>query len=109
MESLETLSPAEVRAVLVNAQAWVRVTPPHCGVEHKTITEEGLNVKLTTVRSGESKEFFPSLAKEAPHETAQAPKNAGGDSVLDSFGCKQTHPPAFFVPVFFLCSKPFNR
>ncbi len=29
--------------------------------------------------------------------------------VLDSFGCKQTHPPAFFVPVFFLCSKPFNR
>jgi acetyl esterase len=34
---LETLSPADARAVLVNAQASVPLELPRCDVEHKTI------------------------------------------------------------------------
>jgi acetyl esterase len=56
---LETFSPADARAVLVNAQASVALELPPCDVEHRTITQDGQNVKLTIVRPAGSKGILP--------------------------------------------------
>ncbi|MEA3205532.1 MAG: hypothetical protein QOG92_1197 [Verrucomicrobiota bacterium] len=56
---LETLSPAEARAVLVNAQASVSLELPPCDVEHKRVTEDGLNLDLTIVRPAGSHGIGP--------------------------------------------------
>jgi acetyl esterase len=56
---LETLSPAEARAVLVNAQASVSLELPPCDVERKRVTEDGLNLDLTIVRPAGSPGIGP--------------------------------------------------
>jgi acetyl esterase len=56
---LETLSPAEARAVLVNAQASVPVELAPCQIEHKTVTQDGLSVDLTVVRPAGSQGLLP--------------------------------------------------
>jgi acetyl esterase len=48
---IETLTPAEARKVLVDAQASVPLDLPACDIEEKTITQDGLEVRLTIVRS----------------------------------------------------------
>jgi acetyl esterase len=47
---IETLPPADARQVLVDAQASVPLELPPCDVEEKTITQGGLEVRLTIVR-----------------------------------------------------------
>lgn len=47
---IETLTPAEARKVLVDAQASVPLDLPPCAIEEKTITQDGLDVKLHIVR-----------------------------------------------------------
>jgi acetyl esterase/lipase len=47
---LESLSPADARAVLVGAQAGVKLTLPKADVSEKTITVDGNPLKLTIVR-----------------------------------------------------------
>lgn len=47
---LETLSPADARAVLVGAQAGVKLTLPKADVSEKTIRVDGNPLKLTIVR-----------------------------------------------------------
>jgi acetyl esterase len=47
---LEILTPPDARAVLVNAQGSVSQELPPCDIEHKTVTQDGLNVDLTVVR-----------------------------------------------------------
>src|SRR5438876_12341827 len=54
---IETLTPAEARKVLVDAQASVRLDLPACDIEAKTITQDGLKVSLTVVRPAGSKVF----------------------------------------------------
>ena len=56
---METMTPAEARKVLVDAQASVRLTLPACDVEAKTITQDGLKVSLTIVRPAGSKAILP--------------------------------------------------
>jgi len=58
---LETLTPPDARAVLVNAQASVSLELPPCDIEHKTVTQDGLNVDLTVVRPFGSQSVLPSL------------------------------------------------
>jgi acetyl esterase len=58
---LETLSPVEARAVLVNAQASVPLELPPSDLEHKTVTQDGLNVDLTIVRPAGSKGIGPAF------------------------------------------------
>lgn len=45
---LETLPPAEARKVLVDAQAGAALPP--CDVQERTITQDGIEVKITIVR-----------------------------------------------------------
>jgi acetyl esterase len=52
---IETLTPAEARKVLVDAQASVPLDLPACDLEEKTITQDGLEVRLTIVRPAGSK------------------------------------------------------
>ncbi|HEY9103254.1 alpha/beta hydrolase [Chitinimonas sp.] len=47
---LETLTPQEARAVLVGAQASVKLELPKAAVSNKTITQDGQTVDLTIVR-----------------------------------------------------------
>jgi acetyl esterase/lipase len=47
---METMTPAEARQVLVGAQASVSVELPPCDVEERTITQDGLEVRLHIVR-----------------------------------------------------------
>jgi acetyl esterase/lipase len=47
---LETLSPKDARAVLVGAQAGVKLTLPKAEVSQKTIEQDGQTVNLTIVR-----------------------------------------------------------
>ena len=47
---LESLSPADARAVLAGAQAGVKLTLPPADVSEKTITVDGKPLKLTIVR-----------------------------------------------------------
>src|SRR5713101_2941383 len=56
---METLTPAEARKVLVDAQASVRLPLPACDIEAKTITQDGLKVSLTIVRPAGSKAVLP--------------------------------------------------
>ena len=56
---IETLTPAEARKVLVDAQASVRLDLPACDIEAKTIAQDGLNVSLTIVRPAGSKAILP--------------------------------------------------
>ena len=56
---METMTPAEARKVLVDAQASVRLTLPACDIEDKTITQDGLKVSLTIVRPAGSKTILP--------------------------------------------------
>src|SRR5262249_41525152 len=56
---METMTPAEARKVLVDAQASVRLTLPACDVEAKTIAQDGLKVSLTIVRPAGSKAILP--------------------------------------------------
>jgi acetyl esterase len=57
----ETLSPAEARAVLVNAQASVPLELPPCEVEHRAVTQDGLTVDLTVVRPAGSQGILPAF------------------------------------------------
>jgi acetyl esterase/lipase len=56
---IETLTPAEARKVLVDAQASVRLTLPACDIEAKMIEQDGLKVSLTIVRPAGSKTILP--------------------------------------------------
>jgi len=56
---METMTPAEARKVLVDAQASVRLDLPPCDIEAKTITHDGLKVSLTIVRPAGSKAILP--------------------------------------------------
>lgn len=47
---LEQLSPTEARAVLVGAQAGVKLTLPDADVSEKTISVNGSDIKLTIIR-----------------------------------------------------------
>ncbi len=47
---IETLSPAAARKVLVDAQASVQLDLPACDIEEKSVTQDGLQVRLTIVR-----------------------------------------------------------
>jgi acetyl esterase/lipase len=58
---IETLTPAEARQVLVDAQASVRLALPACDLEAKTITQDGLKVSLTIVRPAGSKTILPAF------------------------------------------------
>jgi acetyl esterase len=58
---LETLSPAEARAVLVNAQASVPVELPPCAIEHRAVSQDGLTVDLTVVRPAGSQGILPAF------------------------------------------------
>jgi acetyl esterase/lipase len=56
---IETLTPAEARKVLVDAQASVPLDLPPCDIEAKTITQDGVTVKLTIVRPAGSTGTLP--------------------------------------------------
>ncbi len=56
---LEQLSPKDARAVLVNAQASVKLDLPKCDVSEKTITADGRSIKLTIVRPAGTKKTLP--------------------------------------------------
>ncbi len=58
---IETLTPAQARKVLVDAQASVRLTLPACDIETKTIAQDGLKVSLTIVRPAGSKAILPAF------------------------------------------------
>lgn len=58
---IETLTPAEARKVLVDAQASVRLDLPPCDVEAKLIVQDGLRVSLTIVRPAGSKATLPAF------------------------------------------------
>jgi acetyl esterase/lipase len=58
---IETLTPAEARKVLVDAQASVPLDLPACDVEEKTITQDGLTVRLHIVRPAGSKAVQPAF------------------------------------------------
>ncbi|MHA6822840.1 alpha/beta hydrolase [Ralstonia pseudosolanacearum] len=58
---LETLSPAEARAVLVGAQAAPKVPLPPADVSEKTITVDGKPIRLTIVRPVGAKGELPAF------------------------------------------------
>src|SRR5262245_47643704 len=58
---IETLTPAEARKVLVDAQASVRLSLPACDIEAKTIAQDGLRVSLTIVRPAGSNAILPAF------------------------------------------------
>ena len=58
---METLTPAEARKVLVDAQASVPLDLPACDIEEKTITQDGLKVSFTIVRPAGSKAVLPAF------------------------------------------------
>jgi acetyl esterase len=58
---IETLTPAEARKVLVDAQASVQLDLPPCDIEAKTISQDGLTVSLTIVRPAGSKAILPAF------------------------------------------------
>ncbi|WP_247423846.1 alpha/beta hydrolase [Ralstonia pseudosolanacearum] len=58
---LETLSPAEARAVLVGAQAAPKVPLPPADVSEKTITVDGKPIRLTIVRPAGAKGELPAF------------------------------------------------
>src|SRR5262249_42273505 len=56
---METMTPAEARKVLVDAQASVHLDLPACDIEEKTIAQDGLKVNLTIVRPAGRKAILP--------------------------------------------------
>ena len=58
---METLTPAEARKVLVDAQASVPLELPACDIEEKTIAQDGLKVSLHIVRPAGSKAVLPAF------------------------------------------------
>lgn len=58
---IETLTPAEARKVLVDAQASVPLELPACDIEAKTITQDDLQVSLTIVRPAGSRAVSPAF------------------------------------------------
>jgi hypothetical protein len=58
---LETLSPADARAVLVGAQAGAKVPLPPADVSEKTITADGQPIRLTIVRPAGAKGVLPAF------------------------------------------------
>ena len=54
---LETLPPAEARKVLVDAQAGAALPP--CDVQERTITQDGIEVKITIVRPKDATQESP--------------------------------------------------
>lgn len=58
---IETLSPAEARKVLVDAQSSVPVDLPACDVEERTIAQDGLKVSLTIVHPAGNRELLPAF------------------------------------------------
>ena len=56
---METMTPAEARKVLVDAQASVQLDLPACDIEEKKIEQDGLKVNLTIVRPAGSKAILP--------------------------------------------------
>ena len=58
---METLTPAEARKVLVDAQASVRLQLPACDIEQKSITQDGLKVNLTIVCPAGNKAVLPAF------------------------------------------------
>jgi len=58
---IETLTPAEARKILVDAQASVPLDLPTCDLEEKTITQDGLEVSLTIVRPAGNKAVLPAF------------------------------------------------
>ncbi|WP_343721886.1 alpha/beta hydrolase [Herbaspirillum seropedicae] len=59
---LEQLSPADARAVLVSAQASVKLQLPKADVSEKTISADGQQIKLTIVRpAGSAKKTLPAF------------------------------------------------
>ena len=58
---METLTPAQARKVLVDAQASVQLDLPACDIEEKTITQDGLKVRLHVVRPAGSKTVLPAF------------------------------------------------
>ena len=58
---METLTPAEARKVLVDAQASVPLQLPACDIEEKTIAQDGLKVRLHIVRPAGSKAVTPAF------------------------------------------------
>ena len=58
---IETLTPAEARKVLVDAQASVPLDLPACDVEEKTIVQDGLEVSLTIVRPAGTNGVLPAF------------------------------------------------
>ncbi|ONN63691.1 alpha/beta hydrolase [Herbaspirillum sp. VT-16-41] len=59
---LEQLSPKDARAVLVGAQAGVKLELPKADVSEKTITADGQEIKLTIVRpAGSAKKTLPAF------------------------------------------------
>src|SRR5215216_7367931 len=60
-QPIETLTPAQARKVLVDAQASVPLDLPACDVEEKTITQDGLNVRLNIVRPAGNTAVVPAF------------------------------------------------
>jgi acetyl esterase len=58
-QPLETLSPADARAVLVGAQAGVKL--PAADVSEKSISVDGRSIKLTIVRPAGAKGVLPAF------------------------------------------------
>lgn len=58
---IETLSPAEARKVLVDAQASPSLDLPPCDIEEKSIKQDGLTVNLTIVRPAGSTARLPAF------------------------------------------------
>ncbi|GGC97566.1 alpha/beta hydrolase [Undibacterium terreum] len=58
---LEQLSPADARAILVGAQAGVKLTLPKADVSEKTIKVDGADVKLTIVRPAGVSKTLPAF------------------------------------------------
>jgi acetyl esterase/lipase len=58
---LETLSPADARAVLVGAQKSANVKLPPADVSEKTITADGKSIRLTIVRPAGAKGRLPAF------------------------------------------------
>src|SRR5689334_14201721 len=58
---IETLTPAEARKILVDAQASVSLKLPACDIEQKMISQDGLEVSLTIVRPAGSKAVLPAF------------------------------------------------
>ena len=56
---IETLSPADARKVLVDAQASAGVAFPPCDVEDRTIMQDGIEVGITVVRPKGVTEVLP--------------------------------------------------